>query len=154
MRVSKNASIAERLAKYTRNEGACLIWTGKRLPRGYGTLRVNGIMKYAHRLAWEEANGPISAGMFVCHRCDNPSCCNPEHLFLGTHADNMADQQAKKRHGYGERNGNAKLTEPQALEVLVATESRRDLAGRFEVSESTIGHIQRGYSWRHLELAR
>lgn len=80
--------------------------------RGYGIMRVRGKVLKTHRIAWELANGPIPDGLSVCHSCDNPPCCNVEHLFLGTHADNMADMIAKKRDRPGDFNA-AKTHCPQ-----------------------------------------
>lgn len=78
----------------------CWEWTGSRLPSGYGKKSVGGVHRYAHRLAWEMANGaPIPEGMFVCHRCDNPPCINPAHLFLGSCGDNTRDARDKGRLG-------------------------------------------------------
>lgn len=76
----------------------CWVWRGTVRSDGYGTKKIKQKQSLTHRLAWEWANGPIPAGMFVCHRCDNPPCCNPQHLYLGTHIDNMADMVAKRRH--------------------------------------------------------
>jgi hypothetical protein len=70
----------------------CHVWTGSKYGRGYGNLQIA-----THRLAWELANGPIPEGLSILHRCDNPACCNPDHLFLGTQADNMADKVRKGR---------------------------------------------------------
>jgi hypothetical protein len=75
----------------------CWEFQGHRNKDGYGTLRFEGRMEKAHRVAWVLASGPIPAGMQICHRCDNPCCCNPKHLFVGTNADNMRDRQAKGR---------------------------------------------------------
>ena len=77
---------------------ACWPWQGARLPRGYGKMTGAG---YAHRIAWELENGPVPAGMYVCHHCDNPPCCNPAHLFTGDAAANNADMDAKGRSGRG-----------------------------------------------------
>ena len=75
----------------------CMEWTGATDPKGYGHGTVNGGHFAAHRRAWELANGPIPNGLHVCHHCDNPPCCNPEHLFLGTMKDNMMDMVSKGR---------------------------------------------------------
>lgn len=78
--------------------GDCWIWIGSRLPSGYGRIGGRG---YAHRVSWALANGPIPAGMCILHRCDNPPCVNPSHLWIGTVADNMHDRDRKGRHRYG-----------------------------------------------------
>jgi hypothetical protein len=78
-------------------DNGCLNWIAA--ARRYGVITVGGKAEGAHRAAWTAFNGDIPAGMFVCHRCDNPLCCNPNHLFLGRHEDNMADMMSKNRHG-------------------------------------------------------
>lgn len=92
-------SIAERLEANTIPEPntGCLLWLAGS-SRGYGVLTINYKAKQAHRLAYELNHGPIPVGLFVCHRCDTPACCNPDHLFLGTQRDNVRDSVSKGRH--------------------------------------------------------
>lgn len=94
---------ADRLARrLIKAPSGCIEWTGYRSPAGYGKIRVGGKGILAHRFAWELVNGPIPPGMCVCHRCDNPPCCNVAHLWLGTQADNNADMYAKGRSASGD----------------------------------------------------
>jgi len=136
-------------------EDECWNWTGSKA-RGYGQI-TNGRKAYykAHRLSWVIHNGPIPDGMEVCHTCDNKACVNPNHLFVGTHADNMRDM-AKKGRGHktgasGEENGQSKLTLNQVAHIrkLYSTGeySQRALANEYQVSSSTIGMIVRNERW-------
>lgn len=137
----------------------CVPWIGAKQSTGYGVFKVDGSMILAHRLAWEFANGPIPEGLYVLHDCDHPNCCNPGHLQTGTNADNRADccrkgrQSKGEKHGLtlrGEKNGSAKLTEAQVLDIFASTESGVDLAARYGVSQATISAICTGKTWAWL----
>lgn len=90
-------------------ESGCWEWTMAKAPTGYGILTLARVKRYAHRTAYELANGPIPDGLFVCHHCDNPPCINPAHLFLGSQKDNMQDASRKGRSrggvAFGDANG-------------------------------------------------
>lgn len=87
----------ERLAARSERRGECLVWTGPTDKKGYGLIKVGGRSRRVHRLAWSERHGEIPPSLFVLHHCDNPPCWADDHLFLGTHADNMRDMVAKGR---------------------------------------------------------
>lgn len=104
----------------------------------YGGVEADSTL--AHRHAWVLAHGPIPEGLFVCHSCDNPPCVNPDHLFLGTHDDNMADMTAKGRAG-------VKLTRADAEAIRSDPRSGRAVAADFGVSATTVSNIRRGKTW-------
>jgi hypothetical protein len=95
------------LSKVDRS-GECWLWTGYVQSNGYAKTWYQGRVQWAHRIAWQEANGPIPEGMFVCHRCDVRRCVRPDHLFLGTQRDNMQDAVAKGRTAKGAASGPAR----------------------------------------------
>jgi len=133
----------------------CIEWEGARNQKGYGHKMVDGRLKRVHRLAWEQANGPIPDGMIVMHTCDNPPCINLNHLVLGTHADNMRDRATKGHTAKGESHGDSKLTEADVLAIRArraAGERNIDLAREYHVSRPTISNIVQRHSWRHLPV--
>lgn len=144
------------LEKYTvMNANGCRVWVGRAVANlGYGRFSIghDSINVRAHRAAWILANGPIPDGIYVCHKCDNPKCTNPEHLFLGTPRDNMLDKKVKGRcipppvHR-GEAHHNAKLTSETVQEIRASGDSAKILSARFGVSEETIYRVRRGKSW-------
>lgn len=139
-----------------REPGACWPWLGRRTPTGYGLFRVGSRMVPAHRYAWQITYGDIPNPMEVCHRCDNPCCCNPQHLFLGTQADNVRDMQAKGRRAsfIGEANGRAKLTEAQVRtirQLFAAGSTRTSLARSFGVTRNSIDNIVNRTTWRSVK---
>lgn len=149
------AKLEEKRAKGGPDE--CWPWQGFRY-KGYGrvAVTVDGAVRVigAHRIAYEAAYGPIPAGLTVLHRCDNPPCCNPAHLFLGTNTDNNADRDAKGRQAKGERQGAAKLTAQDVVLIRASDETFVVLAERFGVSAITVAQASRGATWSHLPGAR
>lgn len=129
----------------------CWEWQGHVMQNGYGQVGHQRRVLYTHKAAWLLAKGEIPEGSYVLHRCDNRRCCNPEHLFLGTHADNMDDMVRKGRHAYGPRNGHAKLAVEQVREIKASKEAGRVLAKRLGVSEATISMIRSGKNWSHIQ---
>jgi hypothetical protein len=130
----------------------CWEWTGGKDADGYGVFSFQGYTKRAHRASYEAHHGPIPSDMVVCHRCDNASCVNPNHLFLGSHADNMADRGAKGRQARGETQGCAKLTEAQVIEIRSRrSEPQRELAKIFGVSQGQIYNVRSGKHWGHVQ---
>jgi len=137
------------------NPNDCWEWQGGKNPKGYGQLYYRRAQHKAHRLSWELHNGPIPGGMDVCHKCDNPPCCNPNHLFLGTRAENTLDMYAKGRNRQinGEKCHKAKLTEsdiPEIRRLHSEGMSQTALAKQYGVSQHSISSIVRGKSWKHV----
>lgn len=138
-------------------DDGCWEWQGaKSTQMGYGAMSLGerGSVQYTHRLSWQLAKGPIPAGLCVLHRCDNPPCVRPDHLFLGTRRDNMADKVEKGRQHRGEQTGGAVLVEAQVVEILTAYATGEfpilGLAGEYGVEEATIRAIVNGQTWAHV----
>ena len=116
----------------------CLLWIGANV-QGYGYLTVNGKTILAHRLSYRMANGPFDEALDVLHRCDNPPCCEPNHLFLGTAHDNMQDCLNKGRHV-----STPKIPKEMRPLIRASSELGKDIAERLGVSQSTISVIRTG----------
>ena len=130
-----------------RGPDECWEWQGAKASVGYGAIydRDGSRLKlYSHRVAWEFAHGCIPVGLFVLHRCDNPSCVNPAHLFLGTHGDNMRDRKEKGRNAHGDRHGRTKIPDIAISDIRASTESQAAIARRFGVDKTTIFDIKSG----------
>lgn len=155
--MTKNSVEARFRAKYVVDESGCWLWTASLNHRGYGQFAIkHGDVVRAHRYAWELANGPIPEGMHVLHRCDVRHCVKPEHLFLGTNADNQADMDAKARRSAppqrcGEANNKTRLTEAEVREVREASGAVRDIGSDYGISGATVSNIKRRKTWAHVD---
>lgn len=133
----------------------CWEWRGHRAKTGYGVLQLQGHKYLAHRIAWTRVNGDIPAGMLVCHKCDNPPCCNPAHLFLGTYVDNAQDRNAKGRQARGSANGRAQLDEYLVRELrrMYATGryTYKKLARMYGVSYTVVANILNEKLWKGVD---
>jgi hypothetical protein len=135
----------------------CWLWSGKTNGSGYGTLMVDGMMRRAHRVAWELTRGPIPEGLCVLHRCDNRRCVNPDHLFIGTYRDNRRDCVSKGRHANngkpGESHYRTKLTEELVREIrrrYADGMTRTELAEAYELRYAHVDKLVLNRSWRHI----
>lgn len=158
-----------------KEEDMCWLWKGGiSKNNGYGRMKINGEMYRAHRISWEYFNEKeIPENMLICHKCDVKLCCNPFHLFLGTHQDNMHDKFIKGRNCYGEKSGRythpettargervgtSKLNENQVIEIIQLLKSKdikqTEIAKKFNVNKSLITKIKLGEVWVHLTNGR
>lgn len=130
----------------------CWMWIGTKGAGGYGVIGHKGRLERAHRAAWKLTFGPIPENLHVLHKCDNPLCVAPHHLFLGDHTTNMRDKEAKGRANQpiGARNKASKLTVEMVREIKQSNESQQILAERYGVTDGAINHIKMGRTWKHV----
>lgn len=150
--INKSGPYIERLGS------KCWLWLGSKAGRGYGKLapQYHCIAYSAHRFMWTLENGPIPKGMYICHHCDNPSCVNPAHLFLGTPKDNAHDKVSKGRanHPRGEKSGLSKLTENDVKDIrhmYAVGHTQEEIAGQYCVSRVSISYIVNRVTWKHVK---
>lgn len=131
-------------------DGECWVWTGSKVRTGYGVHWADGKHVKAHRYSYALHYGEIPEGMSVLHSCDNPTCCNPAHLRLGTQKDNMADMVARNRRVAitGERHPSARLTAQDVAYIRQRLEPAHKTAAMFGVSRSLVAKIRQGALWR------
>ncbi|MDD4280094.1 MAG: HNH endonuclease [Candidatus Sumerlaeales bacterium] len=149
-------TLEERFQEKIDKTVGCWEWLGCKNMGGYGMIRVDGRLHQAHRISYALYNGEIPDGMCICHRCDNPGCVNPTHLFLGTKLDNAKDRERKGRgvhnfsHGCGDKSSRAKLTWNQVNKIREKWENgatQASLAEEFEVTRPTINQIVHYRTW-------
>ena len=149
------ASLKYRLDFYSKKVGDCIIWTGSKTPTGYGRLCYQGKNLSAHRASYVVYKGKIKDSLHVLHTCDNPSCINPDHLYTGTHQDNMRDREDRGRGviQYGEKSNFSTLTEKQVVSIkneLKDGASLKYLSEKYNVTPQNIWFIKTGKTWKHL----
>ncbi len=152
--------LAERFFKFVDKDGPihpvygkCWIWTRPCESSKYANFSYKGLNFSVHRWAWLISRGSL-AKLFVCHKCDNTKCVNPDHLFEGTHRDNTDDMMAKGRQRFGEHSIQSKLTDIQVLDMLIKLaegKSRRELAKEYGISSHYVTQLKckraRKYLW-------
>jgi hypothetical protein len=168
---TRASKLSDRFWSRVDKTNTCWNWIGTKGPTGYGYISVKHKNTRAHRLSWTFVHGPIAEDLCVCHKCDNPSCVNPDHLFLGSNLENRRDSASKGRVPKGERSGVrlhpetvakgenhgcAKLTDKQVLQIRSLhsrhTKSCSELAKDYQVSPDTIRLIVSKKTWKHLEM--
>lgn len=146
-------SVSQRFWEKVIKKESCWEWSGSPSKAGYGTLSINKIPINAHRISYEIHIGKIPENMCVCHKCDNRICVNPDHFFLGTKKDNMEDKRLKKRHAYGEKTGNSKLTDEIVLYCRFLYENGfklSEMSKFFNIGCAPMRNAIKGRSWKHI----
>ena len=146
----------------------CLLWEGCVLSGGYGQFYTSGTALQAHRVAYFIHNGSLSEDLYVCHECDVRRCCNPDHLWLGTHKDNIDDRQRKGRGRHfpkgdahhtrrhperllrGEQNPMSKLREDDVRAIRIDNRSQKNIARSYGINQATVSEIKTFKIWRHV----
>lgn len=153
MQLERHGTIEDRFfSRFKVSDSGCWLWIAHCDKDGYGILPGNHASIRAHRFSFIHHHGPIDDGMVICHKCDNPGCVNPDHLFAGTTKDNCHDMLSKGRDMMvGSKNNKAKLSESDVVKIRDSNLSSESLAREFNVSKSTIKRIKNRTQWRHVE---
>lgn len=153
-----NGSLADRFAgKYTVDPiTGCWLWFASKDQKGYGKIRHGAVSLRAHRVSYELRFGKIPEGdghhgTCVLHKCDNPSCVNPDHLFLGSNLENIIDMRQKDRDSKGESRYNAKLTERDIVAIKNDTRYQWQIAADYGINQSQVSRIKGAKRWAHTE---
>ena len=138
------------LSKTAPGKNGCILWTRAKNDQGYGVTWNGQRTVLAHRRSYELSLGPIPDRLHILHRCDTPSCVNPDHLFPGTDNDNVKDMVAKGRHNIGQKNGTCKLTDKQVLKIRSDTRTQRVIAAEYGITQSQVSWIKNRHGWNHI----
>ena len=136
-----------------KNHNGCMEWLGSRNPKGYGQFTVGRFSARASRVAWIIEYGDLPVDKFVLHKCDNPPCVNPKHLYLGTNSDNMLDKFRRGRQGrtaQGIEKSNAKFTEQDIINIRSDPRKQVVIAKEYKVHPTAIHAIKKGRAWKHV----
>lgn len=150
-------SLSDRFWRKVRKTAECWLWSGTKTRKGYGKVRHGGAgtpMVLATRVSWAIHHSDPGQSL-VLHACDNPSCVNPKHLFLGSYSDNNKDMKQKDRHTKGERSGTAKLSEVKAIALKNDRKhglTMSALSQKYGVSAMQAHRIVTGKRWEHLRV--
>ena len=147
-RVDERAAFARNVGP--ENHRGCTEWLGARDKDGYGAFGYAGVMHRAHRASLRLSGTPVPKGKMVCHRCDNPACVNPQHLYVGTGVENMRDAKERNRLRVGSRNHFAKLDESTVRAIRTSREPVGQLAAKYGVSHGAISMILSRKTWKHI----
>lgn len=156
-----NNSKARKQIEYKIDNNGCWICVShSKNTHGYPTIYINNKSTGIHRYMYKKFKGEIPEGLCACHKCDNPACINPEHLFIGTYKDNAQDKISKGRdffpdntglhYNKGNKNGRVKLREEQVIKIRNSNLKQRELAEIYKVSQVLISHIQINKIWKHI----
>lgn len=148
---SKHATRTKPIQYEVTTSGCWSCISHKKDKDGYVRLRRSKKDVYLHRLVYEQEVGKIPEGLVILHSCDNPSCINPDHLSVGTIAENQLDKVKKNRQAKGSQNGNSKLTEEQVLEIRADNRPVKEIAEDYKVSTVTIYGIKNKQYWRNVQ---
>ena len=143
-------SLKERFLSKVKKTSYCWIWTAARTTKRYGKIWVGHRNEFAHRVSYTIFKGRFDQKLNILHRCDNPPCVNPAHLFIGNHAINGMDKRLKGRAAKGEKNGNSKLTVDDVRAIRKSTLTYSELAKEYGIDQTQVWNIRKKHHWKHV----
>ena len=142
--------LEDRFFEKVKKTSGCWIWIANKNKKGYGRIWVGLRNEFAHRVSFRIENGKFNSELRILHRCDNPSCVNPRHLFLGDDSINQADKAIKGRSAKGEKNGNSKLSLEDVLTIRNSKDSNTQIAEAFGIDRTQVRNIRIRRQWKHV----